>query len=323
MTPARLRHALTAVLAVVLAACQSLPPPVPEQAPDNRAISVPFHPQEKYQCGPAALAMLLGWAGEPADPDSLVDEVWLPERRGSLMMELQAAARARGLLVVPVNNPDALFRELDAGHPVLVMQNLGLSFWPQWHFAVVKGYQDNGNRMLLHSGTRANHDSHWNRFVRTWSRARYQAFVALPPGNLPASTDERDLVRALGNLRQVAGRQAALTHWRNAIRQRPEDYLVRFGYGNLLWESGRRKEARDAFQRATELNPESAAAWNNLAEAWLQTGCPARALAPAQRAHELAPDNAAIRDTLEKAKAAQGEAGESCPSSSSGAAGSG
>lgn len=308
----RTRHVLPALLAALLGACQSLPPPVPDRAPPARSIEVPFHAQEKYQCGPAALAMMLGWADRPTAPTELVGEVWLPERQGSLIMEMKAAARARGLLVVPVNTPDALFRELEAGHPVLVMQNLGLSFWPQWHFAVAKGYRNNGSEVLLHSGTDADTPSHWNRFVRTWARADYRAFVVLPAGELPATAETRDLVRALENLRTVAGREAVLPHWRAAAQQRPDDYLLQFGLGNVLWENGRRRQARDAFRRATELNPDSAAAWNNLAEAWLQTGCPGKALAPAERAHELDPDNPAIGDTLERVKAAQGDAGSSC-----------
>lgn len=313
------RTALLAALWLALVGCQTLPPPVPDEAPARRDLAVPFHPQERYQCGPAALAMMLGWAGRPESPSALVDEVWLPERQGSLMMELQAAARARGLLVVPVNSPDALFAELEAGHPVLVMQNLALPVWPQWHFAVVKGYRDDGSALLLHSGTDADRESHWNRFVRTWSRARYRGFVALPAGELPASADDAELVRALDALHQVAGHAAALPHWRAAIRRHPEDGLLRFGYGNLLWESGRKVEARQAFARATQLNPERAAAWNNLAEAWLQTGCPQRALAPAQRARALAPDNPAVLDTLERVRQAQGEAGASCPPEASAA----
>jgi hypothetical protein len=30
--------------------------------------------------------------------------------------------------------------QLEAGRPVLVLQNLALKLWPQWHYAVVVGY---------------------------------------------------------------------------------------------------------------------------------------------------------------------------------------
>ncbi len=138
-----------------MSGCQSFPPPQSAQVETEQQLVVPFVPQEKYQCGPAALAMMLQWAGKPVSANSLVDEVWLPEREGSLGIELRAAARSRGLMAYPVENSEALFRELQAGRPVLVLQNLALRRWPQWHFAVVTGYQDEGNTMVLHSGTDA------------------------------------------------------------------------------------------------------------------------------------------------------------------------
>ena len=49
----------------------------------------------------------------------------LPERQGSLQVEMIAAAREQGLLVYPLA-PElgAILREIDAGNAVLVMQNL-------------------------------------------------------------------------------------------------------------------------------------------------------------------------------------------------------
>ena len=52
--------------------------------------STPFYPQDDYQCGPAALATLLGAAGRPSSPEALVDEVYIPARRGSLEPEMIA-----------------------------------------------------------------------------------------------------------------------------------------------------------------------------------------------------------------------------------------
>ncbi|PKM21891.1 MAG: peptidase C39, partial [Gammaproteobacteria bacterium HGW-Gammaproteobacteria-14] len=165
--------------------CQQLPPA--PYAPEQQ-ITVPFFPQTDYHCGPAALASMLHWGGAEADLDGLIDEVWLPGRRGSLAIELDAAARTRGLLVYPLQHPDHLWAELDAGHPVLVLQNLGSPRWPRWHFAVVIGYRDGGQRVLLHTDTRPSHSSHWNRFIRTWARADFTGFVMLPEGKLPATS---------------------------------------------------------------------------------------------------------------------------------------
>ena len=86
---------------------------------------VPFYPQEAYQCGPAALATMLAQRGVPADPDVLVDQVYIPGRRGSLQVEMVAAARAAGLLVYPLRSRlEDVLAEVAAGNPVLVLQNL-------------------------------------------------------------------------------------------------------------------------------------------------------------------------------------------------------
>ena len=96
--------ALAAVLAsTVLAACagpgslleSSRPAPLP---PSVELASTPFHPQADQQCGPAALATVLGAAGHPAPAETLEREIFVPGREGSLQPELVGAIRARDLL---------------------------------------------------------------------------------------------------------------------------------------------------------------------------------------------------------------------------------
>ena len=99
----------------------------------------------------------------------------------------RAAARSRGLMADPVESAEALFQELQANRPVLVMQNLALPSWPKWHFAVVTGYRDEGDTVVLHSGTTQSDSSHWNRFIRTWARADQWGFTLVEAGQLPAS----------------------------------------------------------------------------------------------------------------------------------------
>ena len=55
--------------------------------------ATPFHPQEDYQCGPAALAMALGAAGLATSPEQLARQIFLPGREGTLQIEMLAGAR--------------------------------------------------------------------------------------------------------------------------------------------------------------------------------------------------------------------------------------
>ena len=120
-----------AALAVALAGCATSPPladGLPASAPRSIELdSTPYFPQEDYQCGPAALATLLVASGVDVTPESLAPEVFLPERRGSLALELVGAARRHGRLpYVLATTADEMVEELEAGRPVLVLQNLGV-----------------------------------------------------------------------------------------------------------------------------------------------------------------------------------------------------
>src|SRR5690554_6884700 len=128
-------------LTVLLSACAGRSPMVMPEAtelahlPDRILLQdVPFHAQDAYQCGPASLAMVLNHRGIAASPDELKDRVYLPERKGTLQVEMISAARERDLLVYPLDKElHSILTELAAGNPVLVMQNLAFNWYPQWH----------------------------------------------------------------------------------------------------------------------------------------------------------------------------------------------
>lgn len=132
--------------------------------PSHRELTdTPFFPQEQYQCGPAALATVLKHSGVETDASALIDEVYLPSRQGSLQIEILASSRRHNRL--PFRIPpemSALLEEIAAGNPVLVLQNLGLSWAPQWHYAVVVGFDLAHQEIILRSGTEARHRTNMN-----------------------------------------------------------------------------------------------------------------------------------------------------------------
>ncbi|MDV7402172.1 hypothetical protein RZS08_62695, partial [Arthrospira platensis SPKY1] len=52
-----------------------------------------------------------------------------------LSAEIDALARREGFVSYPIRTLDELLAEVAAGHPVLVLQNLGTDWLTQWHFA--------------------------------------------------------------------------------------------------------------------------------------------------------------------------------------------
>jgi tetratricopeptide (TPR) repeat protein len=233
---------------------------------------VPFYPQEEHQCGPASLAMVAGVAGVTLNPDALVEQVYLPGRAGSLSIELTAASRRNGLLPYPLRpQVEDLMREVAAGHPVLVLQNLAFAWYPLWHYAVVIGFDRERNVLVLRSGRTERLEMSLFTFERTWARGDYWAMVALAPGQLPVTaqaTPYLDAAAALERVNPAAAQQA----YAAALAQWPQERMALLGLGNTAYALGQRDAAIAAYRVALERHADFADAWNNLAQALLDAG---------------------------------------------------
>ncbi len=235
--------------------------------------TVPFFPQTPFQCGPAALATLLVWSGVEVTPEDIVPQVYLPERQGSLQSELLAASRRHGRVpYVLARDLDALLREVAAGHPVMVLQNLGLSWYPRWHYAVVVGFDMARGEVVLRSGGEARHRLSLATFERTWQRGGAWAAVVLPPSRLPATADELSYVRTVSVLEKLDEGRTAGAAYESATRRWPASIAAWFGLGNSAYAQGRYVEAALAYRRILALEPTHGPALNNLANTLLQQG---------------------------------------------------
>ena len=262
--------------------------------------SVPFFPQEALYCGPAALAMTLSWSGLEATPETIGPQVYTPGREGTLAPDVVAAARRNGRLAVEIRDLDTLLAEIAAGHPVLVFQNLGLDWWPQWHFAVAVGYDLERRVLILHSGTTERLETPLDAFEQTWRRSGYWALLTLPPERLPARAGfDRVLVAAAG-LEQAGRADAALTAYEAVLRRWPDEPLAWLGKGNSLYAMERDKEAETALREVVRLEPESTAGWNNLAYVLSRLGRRDDAIDAALMAVALGGGEAAYIETLEE-----------------------
>lgn len=294
-----------------LAGCATLPrpdygagltPPLPSRVEWGE---VAFFPQEEYQCGPAALATVLDSAGVKRLPQQLVDEVYLPQRQGSLQPEMLGAARRAGVLPYRLEaQPNALLREVAAGHPVVVLQNLRFDILPQWHYAVVVGYDLAQGVIVLRSGREKRLVMPIEDFDRSWAKSDRWAFVALPPGRLPVTAREPDFVAAAADLERVSpaharsAYQAALGAW-------PRNLFARIAMGNAAYRQHQLDLAEAEYRQATVDHPHAADAWNNLAQILYETKRLAQAREAAQRAVTIGgPRLATYEATLRSVEAA-------------------
>ena len=259
----------------------------------------PFFPQERYQCGPAALATVLAARGIDVTPDELVAAVYVPALRGSLPEEIAATARRYGMLAYPLQaSLSDLLEEIAHGNPAIVFQNLGTRWLPKWHFAVVVGYDLSVNEVILRSGTTERWRTTLPTFERTWSRGDHWALVILPPGSMPASARPDIYLRAAHALETTGQATAAREAYRDATRTWPNEPQLFLALGNNLYASGDIPQAAAAYRTASSLAPANPQAWNNLAYALVKTSCPLKARAAAACAAMLAADDPNYRDTV-------------------------
>ena len=268
------------VLTFLLAGCQAAGI---DPRPEGGAVelsSVPFIAQDTDQCGPAALATVLSFAGASTDLAEARAAVYLPGRGGSVRQEFPAAIRQRGL--IPHALPpefDALHEELESGRPVLVFQNLGVAMLPRWHYAVVVGYDAGADQVVLRSGMQRRHVVSRRAFLASWKRGGHWAYSVLRPGEIPASATSADYLLAVAELERLGHGGVAMESYRAATLRWPGVSAGWLGAGNIHYQRGELEQARLAYRRALDANPKDLAARNNLAQAVAELGCVEHGLA--------------------------------------------
>ncbi len=230
-------------------------------------LETPFFPQEEYQCGPAALATLLGSSGQAIKPEELVAKVYVPGKRGSFQSELLAATRSyeRIPYVIPPKM-SALLAELTDGRTVLVFQNLGARLLPVWHYAVVIGFSLEKDRIVLRSGTSERLELTARRFLKTWKRGEYWGMVALTPGELPATADDGRYLKAVAAAESSGNPDLAIPAYKAALDRWPDNSTALFRLGNSFFKSGDFSQAEQSYRKLLMANPDHTATRNNLAQ---------------------------------------------------------
>jgi len=240
----------------------------PEQLPARIELtSVPFYPQEVYQCGPAALATALNFSGARVTPSDLIAQVYLPAREGSLQVEMLAAARRNGFLAYEIAPKlEDLLAEVAAGTPVVVLQNLGLSWLPKWHYAVVVGYDLPRQAMILRSGLTQRQVLSFTTFEHTWARSAHWAMLVLPAGSVPRTATEAAYIKATLALEKNITAEERVDIYQAALKNWPDNLTAHIGLGNAFYALDDKAQAENIFRQATLKHPDSAIAFNNLAQ---------------------------------------------------------
>lgn len=271
----------------LLAGCAAAPP-MPQ--PAGRAVElqeVVFHPQKRYQCGPAALATALDASGVTVSPDALVAEVYLPDRKGSLQSEMIAAARRHERVAVRIpGTQEAIVQQLEAGTPVLLLLNLGFSWLPVWHYAVVVGYAPQEPSYVLRSGTSRRAIMSTGALARSWAYSGQWAVVLSALDRIPLSAEPQQWLAAVAPFESLGRYELATQGYQAAVARWPDSALAWTALGNVSARRAQWSAAVRYYGKAIALQ-DSVITRNNRASALGALQCRALAIADLEAARRL------------------------------------
>lgn len=281
-----LLHLLSGCTAIAVA--DRIIPKQPQDLPTDIRLDVPFIEQTDNLCGPSSLAMVANYYGQNLTAKDVANLMYIPNKKGSLQIEMQAAARSLGLVAYSMHMDLASLRaEINAERPVIVLQNLAFSVYPIWHYSVVTGRDPNNDYLLLHSGRHKYYRSSWTTFENTWRRGNYWALIAAPIGDIPSSVTEKEAVKAALDLEKVSQLRGAQLTYAAIIERWPENFTAQVGLANTHMKLQEPLAASEAYKQALQLNTQSAEALNNFAYSAFDLGCEITALDAANCAIRL------------------------------------
>lgn len=242
----------------------------------TRVAGVPFHPQEGFRCGPAAMASVLGWSGMEVAPAALEGQFYAVKDPRAALVE---TARRYGRLAYPISGTQAMMAELAAGHPVLVLQNLGVSREPLWNCQVAVGFDRQAGKVWVHSGDQPAKSMSLGLFERLWTESEQWGLVVLRPGDLPASVREEDYVRAAKGMEQAGRYWEAVLSYDTALSQWPRNSDAMMGLASSLYLLGDPRGAADAYRAAAASARDPRPALDALSHLLSELGEPQKAVA--------------------------------------------
>jgi hypothetical protein len=262
----------------------------PENQQSHLIESVPFVDQPLGHCGPSSLTMVMNWSGYKISEEKIANEVYTPGMKGSLQSDLIGASRRHGFMALTVDRLESLFAEVRVGHPVIIFENLGLNWIPQWHYAVVVGFDLAVPEVILHSGHNAYTHVDLYEFEKSWQLGDYWGLVVLPPNQLSLTNNEFSNIRAAASLEQVGRLNEAKQAYQQILNIWPTSLGALIGLANITYMQKEKVTAEKYLLIATTLYPKSAAAWHNLAIIQSSLNLKAKAHQSTVRALNLASD---------------------------------
>ena len=245
----------------------------------SQKIDVPFMAPRSEQCGATSIEMVsLYWQLRTSySPKLSLSELdkrtLIPQKGGTLQIELIAAARANGLLAYKIEPTfEALFRELSEGHPVIVLVNRSYVWYPLWHYAPITGYDAKAQTIMMHYGETPHEALAITTFCKLWERSGHWGVVLLPPTKLPVSATAQKFLEAAYDFEKIGMQEEAIIAYETALTRWPDYVPILFALGNAYYNSDQIDKAEEVYRYILMIDPNYILALNNLADLLCHSG---------------------------------------------------
>lgn len=266
-------------------------------AREHRIENVPFIAQQQYYCGPTTLAEVFGFYGTPVSADEIAPKIFIPEKEGSLQLEMVTATRQYQYLPYQTQGSLTLLMQLVSDDiPVIVFQNLSISWLPQWHYAIVTGFDLPNQTLTLHTGVTKDHEMSFSLFEKTWGRGNYWLLAPVPPQVTSEHMVPFTYVSAAYDMLKVAKnnseqQEQALQFLQSATNQWPSEWLAYFLLGNFYLDA-QPDVAGGWFEKGYEYGKDQKPYLHNYTLALIKTGQQQRARVVLNHALNTFPNDA-------------------------------
>lgn len=260
-------------IGVGLSGCVSRYPQAAMRVRDGRSDGILLEPlpcvrQTRYQCGPAALEMVMGYWGREIDSDSVAAQVFDVEDRTTTVQAMAAFEPPPGYWVsAGYHDGPGLLARLESGMPIIVLLERSRPNFQGGHYHVVHGVDRTRKLLFMSSGAGCDRLMSWPLFEYLWERTGHWLMVICPldvPTDTWPMTAGEYVDRGWHLERNERWAEAEISYQR-ALTINPAFVQARVNAGNLMMGQGRWSEAEALFREGLTLRPEEPRMRNNLA----------------------------------------------------------
>jgi len=293
---------LALFFSILFLGCSSKNINPPPEINSKKFLDVPYVPQQKYYCGPSSVLMILkywqkkGYIKNTPTFDEIVKKVYIPQKKGSIKIELKSIIRDKNLLYFEKNqNLLYILKAIDNGFPVLVLLNLAFEKYPIWHYAVVFGYDIKKRKIYLRSRKQIETLSFYS-FENLHKKANNWFLIITPSQKIPNFITKKEFINTLIELEKAKKYDLILKAAKNGLNRWRNDFEILTALGNSYYLLNRYKEAKKIYKKILTIKKDPLIL-NNLALTYMHLNECEKAKKSIKKAIELDQKN---RDFYEK-----------------------